>query len=258
MNIYRVNIQNLLKSIDIPFTKLPFFENGRKSPIEAARLLRQYWQLPRGPIDNMMKTLEDRGIIIISMDFETDKIDGRSMVTNGGKFIIFINKGLSGDRQRFTLAHELAHIICHLYNPEIFEIDTEFEANQFASEFLMPESEIRPQLSGYKLTLQKLADLKRYWKVSMQAILYWAECLKVVTKNQARYLWSQFYTLRIKIKEPIEIPAERPSLISEIINAFLVRLNYTKEELAATLHLPVVDFKERYLNNDAMLRIVRV
>lgn len=258
MNIYRVNIQKLLKSIDIPFTKLPVLEGKTKrSPRDAARALRQFWRIPRGPIDNMIKTVEDHGIIVIAMDFGTDKIDGRSMVTSTGKFIIFINKNLSGDRQRLSLAHELAHIILHLYSPEVFEIDIEGEAKEFASEFLMPEMEIKPQLMGSKLTMQKLADLKRYWKASMQAILYWAETLKMVTTNQARYLWAQFNILKIKIVEPIPIPAEKPSLLNEIISSFLKDLGYSHGELAAVLDLEINDFKYKYLSETGLLRIIR-
>lgn len=258
MNIYRVNIQTLLKSIDIPFTKLPLLEGKtNRSPREAARALRQFWQLSRGPIDNLIKIIEDHGIIVISMDFGTDKIDGRSMVTTTGKFIIFINKNLSGDRQRLTLAHELAHIILHLYSPEVFDIDTEAEAKVFASEFLMPESEIKQQLLGNKLTMQKLADLKRYWKTSMQAILYWAEILKMVTPNQSKYLWSQFNALKIKINEPIPIPAEKPTLLNEIIISFISDLGYSNEELATTLDLNISDFKNRYLNEASVLRVIR-
>lgn len=257
MNIYRVTISKLLISVDIPSTKLPFFDGRNKSAQEAAKTLRQYWRLPKGPIEDLIKILEDKGIIVISIDFGTDRIDGRSMITKSGKFIIFINKNLSGDRQRLTIAHELAHIVCHLYSPDVFDVDTEAEAKLFASEFLMPENEIKPQLIGSKLTMQKLADLKRYWKTSMQAILYWAEWLKTVTKNQARYLWSQFNTLRIRITEPIPIPPEKPSLISEVINAFLHELGYSTDELAATLHLSAADFKEWYLSNDRTLRIIR-
>jgi Zn-dependent peptidase ImmA (M78 family) len=259
MNIYKHNIQKLLLSITLPFTKLPFSDRiTNVTPQDAAKYLRQFWGIPKGAIDNVTKILEDNGILIIAMDFGTDKIDGRSMITTNGKFIIFINKKLSGDRQRYTLCHELAHIILHINSLNVFEVDIEKEAMVFASEFLMPEREIKPQLSGSKLTLQKLADLKRFWKVSMQAILYWATTLKTVTDNQARYLWSQFNALRIKVKEPIEIPTEKPSLLKEIISGFTQRLGYTNDELLDLLKLNAKDFNELYINNGmGTLSIVR-
>jgi Zn-dependent peptidase ImmA (M78 family) len=257
MNIYRINIQKLLKSFNVPFTSFPIMDTPlKRSPAESAKILRQFWKLPRGPIDNLTKILEDNGIIVISMDFGTDKIDGRSIVTSTGKFIIFINKNIPGDRGRLTLAHELAHVILHLYAPDVFEIDTETEAKVFASEFLMPENEIRPQLIG-KLTIAKLADLKRYWKTSMQAILYWAEKLKTVTANQARYLWSQFYSLGIKIIEPIEVPFEKPSLLFEIVNSFIDHLGYSKPQLAELLNLYEADLVQYYSPDYGGLKVVR-
>ncbi|MBK7012326.1 MAG: ImmA/IrrE family metallo-endopeptidase [Xanthomonadales bacterium] len=45
--------------------------------------------------------------------------------------MIFINKDVPGDRWRFTLAHELAHLVMH----DIPKPDMEDEADEFASEF---------------------------------------------------------------------------------------------------------------------------
>jgi Zn-dependent peptidase ImmA (M78 family) len=258
MNIYKHNIQKLLISTPLPYTKLPYLDRVTSiTPQDAARYLRQFWEIPKGVIDNVTKILEDRGILIIPVDFGTDKIDGRSMVASNGKFIIFINKKLSGDRQRYSLCHELAHIILHINSLNVFEVDIEKEAMVFASEFLMPEKEIKPQLTG-KLTIQKLADLKRYWKTSMQAILYWATTLKTVTENQARYLWSQFNSLRIKVKEPIDIPSEKPTLLKKLIAESIQRLDWTKEELLGLFKLSEKDFNEWYINNDmGTLTVVR-
>lgn len=63
---------------------------------------------------------DNNGIIIIQMGFETDKIDGRTILTNTGYLIIFINANASGDRQRLTLTNELGHLILHLGNMPVF------------------------------------------------------------------------------------------------------------------------------------------
>ena len=259
MNIYRTNIQKLIRSIEMPVTKLPFTDKiSNLTPRDAAKYMRQYWSVPKGPIDNISKIIEDNGIIIIPMDFGTDKIDGRSMITSNGNFIIFINNKLSGDRLRFTLAHELAHIVLHISSLNVFETDIEKEAMIFASEFLMPEIEIKRQLMGDKITMAKLADLKRYWKTSMQAILYWAAILNVVTQNQAKYLWGQFSSLRIKMKEPIDIPVESPTLFKEITTGFIKHLGYTKEELSNTLSISLKDLDTFYfIEEKKLLTIVR-
>ncbi len=62
---------------------------------------------------------------------------------------------------RFSLAHELGHLVMHYYFIPSEATSVEDEANEFASEFLMHEREIRPQLK--RLTLPILATLKQQW-----------------------------------------------------------------------------------------------
>ena len=83
-------------------------------------------------------------------------------------------------------------------------------------------------------------------------------CVKTVTENQARYLWSQFNSLRIRVKEPIDIPSEKPSLLKEIIDGFIQRLGYTTKELLELFSLKQKDFNEWFMNNEiGTLTIVR-
>ena len=93
--------------------------------------------------------------------------------------VFFVNESIPGDRERFTLCHELAHVVLH-HKPAK---DPEAEADRFASEFLMPANEIRAELS--RLTIEKAADLKIRWKVSMQAIIRRARDLRAI--DQDRY-----------------------------------------------------------------------
>lgn len=257
MNIYRQNLQVALKSVELPESNVPFLDRQKTSPIEVATYLRQYWKIPKGRIENLTKILEDKGIVIIPCNFFTDKIDGRSMVTDSGTFIIFINTNLSGDRQRFTLAHELAHLILHLYSVPTQEVDTEQEANLFADEFLMPGDEIKEHLKGKKLTIPILADLKRYWKVSMQAILYWSIVLGHTKENQAKYLWSQFSSMGIRLKEPIVISPEQPTLLKELIDMMIEKLHYTKEDLANLFCLMPDELEQKYFSKQTTFKIIR-
>ncbi len=81
-------------------------------------------------------------------------------MTDGGYYVIIINKNFSNDHKRFTLAHELGHLIMHTSNEFLISEyrDKEDEANRFASEFLMPSDAISNSLRGLKL--QYLVELK--------------------------------------------------------------------------------------------------
>lgn len=254
MNIYKFNIEEMLKDLDISTSNIPVMRDQYDSAEKIAIYLRSYWNLPKGAIDNLSKILEDNGIIIVQMDFETDKIDGRTILTNTGHPIIFINKNLSGDRQRLTLAHELGHVILHSSNMPVFGRDEEEEAFNFGIEFLMPLSECKYDLTG-NLTLERLADLKRVWKVSMQAILYRVQAQKILTYNKCRYLWAQISTRGWKKSEPIDIPKEASTLIGRMLNMFTNELEYSKEDLAAIFKLNVSEMEDRYFAKSGKLRV---
>lgn len=254
MNIYKFNIEEMLRHLDLSVNNIPHISGDYESPEKIAMYLRSYWKVPKGTIQNVSKVFEDNGIIIIQMDFGTDKIDGRTIIADTGHPIIFINKHSSGDRMRTTIAHEGGHVILHVNTIPAFARDEEDEAFRFASEFLMPLEECRYDLAD-NLTIDKLIDLKRIWKVSMQTILYRAQKQNLITYNRARYLWSQISTRGWKKKEPIDIQKETPTLINRMANMFIDELNYSKEELATLFKLNTDELEERYFNAPTRLRI---
>jgi hypothetical protein len=92
----------------------------------------------------------------------------------------------------------------------------EEEANAFAAEFLMPEHVIRPELRN--LSLGKLIDLKREWKVSMQAIFERAYRFGLVKENDRVDFYRSLNSRGWKVCEPIsdELPTERAEMTQEI------------------------------------------
>jgi Zn-dependent peptidase ImmA (M78 family) len=68
----------------------------------------------------------------------------------------------------------------------------EEEADRFSAELLMPERAILPQLSN--LSLEKLANLKMHWEVSMSALLKHSYRLGQLTERQYKSLWVEMGT----------------------------------------------------------------
>jgi len=253
MTIAEWHFMSMLDEIDLPETQLPkwdVLEDG--SPAICAKFVREFWRIPKGRIANVTKFIEDNGVVIIALDL--GELDGFSTYFNGNIPVIFVNKNFPPDRYRLTIAHELGHLILHFGNKVGPDRDLESEAYEFAIELLVPENNVRPYLS--KITIEKLADLKGYWYVSMAALLKYANTLGMVTGNQYRYLWTQIGSLGYKKKEPVNIPVETPGIINEIISAFLSDLGYSKEELASTLHITVPEFERIYLHSKVKLKAV--
>lgn len=256
INIYRISIQKLIKDVEFPEYRIPSFNlETEDSPESVAQLTRQHLRIPNGPINNLIKLVEDAGVLVIKYDFDADKIDGLSIHTDYKTPIIFINNSFSSDRQRFTLAHEIGHLVLHFQKDLDGTRDIENEANRFASEFLMPRKDIAPQFNSSNISISYLGTLKKYWKVSMASLLYKAKELGYLDAGQTKYLYYLFSGYRKKEPKEFDIPFEWPTLINELTEIYLTDLGYTKEELSESLFLPVKEF-DRIFAKNFQLRIV--
>lgn len=246
ISLHRLTIEKLLSDRDSP--NLPLI-NPSEAPAEAAIRLRKTWKLGRGPVNDLTALLESKGIVIVSFDFETERVDSRVVITNNKRSMIVVNSLMLGDRQRFSLAYELGHLVLHASPTSTLENrDIGHEANLFASEFLMPHNEIVADLAG-EISIGKLAELKCKWKVSMQALLFRAEDLNIISYNQKRYLLSQFNSMNIRRREPPEfdVPTERPELLNKMLNQFKRQHRYNDFELAEQFHYSHEEFAAKYM-----------
>jgi hypothetical protein len=76
-----------------------------------------------------------RGVVAHS-DLRGSSGSGVRFSVPGMPHVIVLNRQQSADRMRFTLCHELGHVIMHTFpTPEM-----EVEADKFASCFLLPTS----------------------------------------------------------------------------------------------------------------------
>jgi Zn-dependent peptidase ImmA (M78 family) len=234
---------------------------GQITTEEAARLVREMWMLPNGPIANMVELLESNGGIVIPCDFGTDLLDAMSQRIDGMPVLFFININAPTDRLRHTLAHELGHMVLHTIAVKSDE-EMEDEADAFAGAFLLPADEIRPQLRRFDL--RQLANLKIYWKVSMAALAVRAERLRLITPYQSKMFWIEMSKLGYRKREPGEPPKEYPRLLRQMVAFHMRKLGYSLQEMAALLHLSVSEFSQMYspehvgpANVERRLRIVK-
>jgi Zn-dependent peptidase ImmA (M78 family)/DNA-binding XRE family transcriptional regulator len=248
MNIIRRHVQIITAAMQTAAPALPIYEvNEKNSPEKIAALVRRKWAMPAGEVDNVSKLLEEQGIILIRFDFGTERVDSRSMLTDTGQPIIFINKRLQGDRQRFSLAFELGHLIMHTFVTVTHKRDVTHEANIFAAAFLLPSKDI---LTDYKegITLALLGELKRKWKVSMIALLYRADDLGLLTPNQKRYLLQQFNTQKIRRREPplLDVPNEKPQLMRQLLAQYRIKTKLSVAQICTLLATETDDYIRYY------------
>ncbi len=254
IKVFRKNIDSLLDAIELPEFKLKSFKTDECSPENIAQKARHLLNVPKGPIKDLTNILENNGILVFKTDLFSDKIDGLSTISEKGAYIIFLNARMPNDRQRFSLSHELGHLLMHFDIPA--NENVEEEADRFASEFLMPKSEIINSLRF--LNFPKLGDLKRYWRVSMKAIVRRAYDLKTINKNQYRNFQINFSKKGMSKSEPIPLPEEKPFILNEIVRLHIEELGYSKDELARVLMLNLDEFEERFIfHNRTKLKVIR-
>lgn len=239
-------IDELAPSVDLPECKFQPFDTQLDTPEEIARKTRYLLGIYKGRMPNLTTLIEANGIIIISFDFGTDKLDGLSTITSKGYKVIFMNSEMPNDRKRFSLAHELGHMIMHMETTPKFPEEVENEANRFASELLMPCDEIRNSL--YKLNLGKLADLKRSWHVSIKSLIYRAHALKTITDQQNRNWQINYSKNGYNKEEPVLLPKEKPQLMAGIINLFKNELSYDDQDLMHMTNINRNDFNEYFMS----------
>lgn len=238
VNLVRIHLKKLLQSVDIEASrKLPFLDledSYGGSPIQAARAMRAFWNLPDGPVKNVTALIESTGVIVVPMNFGTESVSATSIRLTELPPVIFVNGSMPSDRWRWTLAHELAHLLMHQVPHE----EMEAQADAFAAEFLLPEAELKPQFVRLgRIHLQDLANLKPYWKVSMQALLKRAMDIECITRNEAQYVWMQIGKRNMRTQEPHPLPKEEVKIYPAMVRYFEDVLEYSKEEMAFALHV---------------------
>lgn len=245
-------IESLLHNVEIKSAHgfhrydIEEYENAE----QIAELVRAQWKMPIGPVKNIIETIENAGGIVFKYDLGTRKLDAQSQWINGIPPIFFVNKEIPTDRMRFTLAHEIGHVVMHKYPTAHMED----EANRFASAFLMPKDEIVQDLVPF--SLDRVVSLKAKWKVSIAALIMRAFQLGVISSSKKRRYFTQLGILGYRTEEPIELPDEKPCLIRKIVEACRTELGVRLEDFWTILAISERDFRTRYLGMPA-IRVVR-
>jgi len=201
-----------------PFLTLSI-DNNLTIP-EKATVLKQKWGIGDNPVENMVALLEIHGFNIFTVDFPGLKTEACSQIINGIPIIV-INKNIgTAVRQRFSLAHELGHMILHRgiahWDFEIRNTELEKEAHEFAEYFLLPMKGFEKSLLPLKI--EKLIELKRKWKVSLAALAMHCKNTGLIDASECDALHRFISTRGWKKFEPLddEFEYEKPYAMGQL------------------------------------------
>lgn len=224
------------------------FPKGRIDGNTAASLVRSnLGYSPDRPIDDLIYDLERNGVYIFKSPFHCSKIDAFSVWAgyDNKKPVIVLTRDVAADRVRWTVAHELGHLIMH---PMLFGDLQEFEreADMFASELLLPEVTMA-RLIVEPFTLTRAARIKAKWKVSIQAIVRRAHELHLISDSSYKSLNVQMSQQKQKLQALAEsdIPEKPRSLramAERLYGNERGRINY--KQLSLDTHFPISVLKQ--------------
>ncbi len=215
----RIRLQDLLGQIrDAPIPSREWEVTSPEDAEEAAEALRRRWQLGLAPIANVTEVLEDRHVHVIKIS-GFDDFDGLSARATGeGELLaaaVIYGGGRAGERQRLTLAHEMAHLALDtesLPAEDADEFDAEDAVFRMGAAFLAPRDPLLRDVGRKRqsIQLQELLLLKEEYGMSIQALLYRLRDLEVISKYHHKQWSIKINQQGWRTSEPEELPPERP------------------------------------------------
>jgi|APTNR8051073442_1049403.scaffolds.fasta_scaffold00368_24 Zn-dependent peptidase ImmA (M78 family) len=195
-----------------------FVVNSFEDVDNAANSIRESWKLGTQPIPNLTEVLESQNILVLFEEHDSE-FDGFSAEVSFGDEqivmgLVFCQKNDPGDRQRFSMAHELGHLLLDIQG----ELNGEKVANRFASAFLLPRELMVKRLGARRnlITYEELKKFKEDTGVSIQAIIYRMKDLEII--SEAHYKeWFQYLTYAgLRNKEEIILKSESSNRIEKL------------------------------------------
>ena len=239
-----------------------------------AQELRELWGLGKDlPVSNLIESAEVNGIIVVESNMSDDKLDAVSEWIEDRPFIMLTDNAESAVRRRFNVAHEIGHILLHGDIESIHEYTSqelkniiEKQANYFASCLLLPENGFLKSLLS--TNLEFYIELKKHWKVSIQAMIMRTYQLELINDDQKLYLFKKIAHNKWKKHEPLDgdLVIEKPSLYRKVFdlivnndilqkNELISYLSLPKDELEKSLDISISDNK-RPIPKGPILRVV--
>ncbi len=244
-----IELEQLLPNGPVQAFKLPEHLPAQIATLDeveaVARYLRTSWDLGVDPIPVLTDMLEERGIKVFQSQAINDRFDGMAATVDGIPVVV-VGRGWPGDRQRFTLAHELGHLV--LQGRLAPDVEEEAAANRFAGAFLAPADEVRKELGEKRVWLEprELEVLKKTYGLSMQGWMHRAKDLGILPDVHYVEMRKFFSSRGWNKTEPGEQYApERPQLFDQLVYRALAQDLISESKAAELLRMPLTEFQKK-------------
>ena len=144
------------------------------------------------PLANLCDIIENLGIAVVIINNDNnlfEGFDGVSEIVNGFPFIC-ISSDINYYRQRFTLAHELGHLILEIDD----NLNEEEVCNEFALALLLPRKSLLQEcgMKRFAITDREYKIIQDEYKVSIKAVIYGLNKYGIISDNYAKLAYINF------------------------------------------------------------------
>jgi Zn-dependent peptidase ImmA (M78 family)/transcriptional regulator with XRE-family HTH domain len=158
------------------------------------------------PLPYLVLAIERMGVLMLGLPYSAAALDA-FCAWRGTNPVIAVLTGVPGDRLRWSVAHELGHLVMHERGER--GKDVEAQADEFAAELLTPSTAIANAMPT-AITLNSLTMLKTQWGVSIKSLIRRARELDFVDQDRAISLYKQVSARGWNKSEPGYVPREKP------------------------------------------------
>ncbi|MBT6340026.1 MAG: ImmA/IrrE family metallo-endopeptidase [Desulfobacula sp.] len=222
--------------------------SNRDDAVNEAKRLRQDWKLGNAPVSNLLELVEENGIKIFEISLEEGvKFDGLSArIAPSSVPVIALKKETDIVRKRFTVAHELCHILFHVEGDS--PKDVEKYCNAFANELLLPEEQLIEAIGKKRksISMFELKKLKGIYGISIQAILYKACELNIISDRKYRSINIVFAKNNWKKNEPGSyLKKEKANRFKQLVLHAVSESYISLGKAASLLNTSLYDFRKQ-------------
>lgn len=161
--------------------------------------------------------------------------------------LLVLRESESWERTRFTVAHELGHLVLHSRASCLVGSEQESEADRFAAELLAPIAAVATELPTM-MSLLNLKPLKDKWGISLGALIRHIRDARLIDPVRAEMLTKQLYSRTNPdtghtwgVTEPgwLDRQPERPRLISKFVERCYGAMSLGELAAQGTTGLPL-------------------
>ena len=194
--------------------KIPWMDDTEN----AAKELRKYLGISiNGPVPNLVEILENKGILVLFIEVDSDYFSGMNGTVNGIPYIV-INRTMSAARIRSTIVHEVAHFVFD-WPENLTDKDEEDLATAISGAFLFPKEDAYRELGYKRSAISKAMTMTcKEYGISIYMLVKRARLCEIINDSVEKVFYIRASKAGWRKAEPDwGIQKEEPNLFEQLV-----------------------------------------